>query len=86
MLTYAFHVLRQANYEDVASEEFDNIHDMFAAILGKGISQQIKRGLYREYVGFHEDLTTMRGKLDINGTIRNKMQQRQVLTCEFDES
>lgn len=85
MLTYAFHVLRQANYEDVASEEFDNIHDLFAAILGKGISQQIKRGLYREYVGFHEDLTTMRGKLDINGTIRNKMQQRQVLTCEFDE-
>jgi len=33
MLTYAFQVLKQNNYEDVASEEFEHIQDLFAAIL-----------------------------------------------------
>lgn len=32
-------------YEDVATEEFENMHNLFAAILTKGISRQLKRGL-----------------------------------------
>ena len=46
MLTYAFQILRQSNYDDIAAEDFENIHDMFAAILGKGVAQQLKHGLY----------------------------------------
>ena len=30
MLTYAFHELRQNNYEYIAGEEFENVHDLFA--------------------------------------------------------
>ena len=85
MLTYAFQILRQSNYDDIAAEEFENIHDMFAAILGKGVAQQLKHGLYREYVNKSDDLTTLRGKLDIQGTIKNKLQHRQMLYCDFDE-
>ena len=85
MLTYAFHVLRQDNYEEIEAEDFDNIHDMFAAILGKGVAQQLKQGLYREYVENSEDLSTLRGKLDISGTIKNRMQHKQKLSCEYDE-
>ena len=50
MLTYAFQSLRQSNYDLVAAEEFENIHDMFSAILGKGVASQLKQGLYREYI------------------------------------
>ena len=50
MLTYAFQSLRQSNYDLVAAEEFENIHDMFAAILGKGVASQLKQGLYRECI------------------------------------
>ena len=32
MLTYAFQVLRQSNYEEVEAEEFEHIQDLFAAI------------------------------------------------------
>lgn len=85
MLTYAFQVLRQSTYENIEAEEFENIHDMFAAILGKGISSQLKQGLYREYVGMADDLVTMRGKLDLPGTIKNRILRKQVLACEFDE-
>lgn len=85
MLTYAFQVLKQSNYDEVASEEFENIQDLFAAILAKGIGQQLKQGLYREYITQHENLFVLRGKLDINGAINNKIQRKQQLSCEFDE-
>ncbi len=85
MLTYAFQVLRQSNYDEVASEPFDNIQDLFAAILSKGIAQQLKQGLHREYIERTEDLSVMHGRIDINGTIRNLAQDRKLLSCEYDE-
>ncbi len=85
MLAYAFQSLRQTNYEEIATEEFENIQDMFAAILGKGVAQQLKQGLYREYISKIEDLSVLRGKMNFQGTIRNKMQQKRILTCEYDE-
>jgi 5-methylcytosine-specific restriction enzyme subunit McrC len=85
MLSYAFQVLRQSNYENVAAEEFDMVQDLFAAILAKGVAQQLKQGLYREYVTQHETLAVMRGKLDMPETIRNRIQRKQKLACEFDE-
>jgi len=85
MLTYAFQVLKQSNYDKIAVEEFENIQDLFAAILAKGIAQQLKQGLYREYISNCDNLTVMRGKLDINGTINNKLQRKQKLFCEYDE-
>ena len=85
MLTYAFQILRQSNYDDIAAEDFENIHDMFAAILSKGVAQQLKHGLYREYVNKSDNLTTLRGKLDVPGTVKNKLQHKQKLFCDYDE-
>lgn len=85
MLAYAFQVLRQKKYDDVAAEEFDDIQDLFAAILAKGVSQQLKQGLHREYITKNEDLSVMRGKLDIHGTIKNQIQRKKILSCEYDE-
>lgn len=85
MLAYAFQSLRQSNYGNVAAEDFENIHDMFAAILGKGTASQLKQGLYREYILQEEELSVLRGKLTIQGTIKNKIQHKQKLSCEYDE-
>lgn len=85
MLSYAFTSLNQSSFEDIATEEFDNMHNLFAAILAKGIGQQLKQGLYREYLNKKEDLTVMRGKIDMPGTIQNKIARKQTLTCEYDE-
>ena len=79
MLSYAFRILKQSNYDEVASEKFENAQDLFAAILSKGIGQQLKRGLYREYTMKHETFSVMRGKLDVPGTIRNQIQRKQKL-------
>lgn len=85
MLSYAFQILKQEDYQNVAGEKFDKIHDLFAAILEKGVSRQLKQGLYREYVPMQENLSVMRGKLNMNSTMRLKVQQKQKLSCEFDE-
>ena len=85
MLSYAFTVLNQGGYEDIAVESFENVHDLFAAILAKGIGRQLKQGLYREYVSQVEDLNVVRGKIDLEGTIRNRMMHKQMVTCQYDE-
>ena len=85
MLSYAFRVLKQSNYKEIAGEEFEQAEGLFAAILAKGVAQQLKQGLYREYVTQHEMLSVMRGRLDMPGTIHNRIQRKQKLTCEFDE-
>ena len=85
MLSYAFTTLNQGGYENVATEQFDNLHNLFAAILAKGIGRQLKQGLYREYENRKEDLNVVRGKIDMPGTIRNKIAKTDKLTCEYDE-
>jgi len=85
MLSYAFRILKQSNYDQVASENFENAQDLFAAILSKGIAQQLKQGLYREYITKKETLSVMRGKLDMPNTIRSRIRRKQKLACEFDE-
>ena len=62
MLSYAFTTLNQGGYENVATEDFDNLHNLFAAILAKGIGRQLKQGLYREYMNRTETLPVVRGK------------------------
>ena len=85
MLTYAFQSLRQSNYDSMTTEDFENIHDMFAAILGKGVANQLKQGLYKEYTLQLEELSVLRGKLNLQGTIKNRIQHRRRLACEYDE-
>ena len=84
MLAYVFTTLNQSNYADIATEEFENIHNLFAVILSKGISHQLKQGLYREYITCDEDVKVMRGKINMMGTIKNKINRKQDLSCEFD--
>ena len=65
MLSYAFQTLKQETYEDVAVESFDEMYNLLAAILAKGIGLQLKQGLYREYISHQEELTVMRGKINM---------------------
>lgn len=85
MLSYAFTELKQGGYEDIAAEEFENVHNLLAAILMKGIGKQLKQGLYREYLNHKNDVITVRGKIDIPGTISHQMTRKRMLTCDYDE-
>lgn len=85
MLSYAFQELKKNNYENIAKEDFDNIQNLFAEILYKGVSAQLKRGLHRQYVGKIETMPLLRGRLDIRGTITEKLKLHNLLNCEYDD-
>ncbi len=85
MLSYAFNQLQRNNYERIASEEFEHIYDLYAEILTRGIAHVLKRGLHKEYVSRTESLSTLKGQIDIMGTIRARMMQSGKLVCNHDE-
>lgn len=85
MLAYAFQILKEQGYSNVATEEFENTADLLSAILVKGISIQIKRGLSREYVEETETLSGLRGKIDVTDSIKKQTLIQQRLVCNYDE-
>ena len=85
MLAYAFQELRQNNYAEIEGEKFEDIYDLFAEIIARGISYQLKQGLYREYVAKNESMQTVRGKIDMRGTIANRMRNDHQIACDYDE-
>ncbi len=84
MLAYAFQELRQNNYAEIEGEKFEDIYDLFAEILARGVAYQLKQGLYREYIPTNESMQTVRGKININGTIANKMRNKNLIDCDYD--
>jgi 5-methylcytosine-specific restriction enzyme subunit McrC len=85
MLAYAFRVLTENSYASIATEEFDHIGDLCAAILAKGIANQIKQGLGREYICQTKALSSPRGKIDISASLKQQTPMKKQLVCEFDD-
>ena len=85
MLAYAFQVLREQGYKSIATEQFDNVAELCAAILARGISGQLKRGLGREYIEQTDALSTVRGRIDISESVRTRSIHKQQLVCSYDE-
>ncbi|MEE6146757.1 5-methylcytosine-specific restriction endonuclease system specificity protein McrC [Olsenella sp. YH-ols2223] len=85
MLAYAFRALRLDEYEDLAGEDFEHMHDLFAAVLAKGMARQVKQGLYRTYQPRRESLPTVRGRIDPSGTMRHAILRERRVSCEYDE-
>lgn len=85
MLSYAFQMLNEQGYKKLATEEFDNAGDLCAAILIRGISYQLKRGLGREYISETDTISAIRGKIEITESIKNQSMIRSQMVCTFDD-
>ena len=85
MLAYAFQTLHEDGYKDVATEQFRNVAELCAAILIKGVSLQIKRGLGREYISETDTLSGIRGKINITDSIKSQSMLRKQMVCTYDE-
>ena len=85
MLSYAFQILTEQGYKNIATEKFVNTAELMAAILAKGISLQIKRGLGKEYIQKTEALSSLRGRIDIAGSVKTQTMLKMQLICEYDD-
>lgn len=85
MFAYAFRAIDTNSVSKVGSEKFDNLHDLLAEILIRGTNSQIKRGLYQDYLSRTEELSTVRGRIDIARTVNRHARTRGRIVCNFDE-
>ncbi|WP_297281994.1 5-methylcytosine-specific restriction endonuclease system specificity protein McrC [uncultured Anaerococcus sp.] len=85
MLSYAFRILNQNDYKKIQTESFENTEDLMAAILIKAISNQLKRGLAKEYINRTENLSTLLGKIDISQSVKTQSILKKQMVCTYDE-
>ena len=85
MLSYAFQVLNEQGYKNIETEEFENVAELCAAILSKGVSLQLKRGLGREYIEKSEPLSSLRGRIEISESLKTRSTLKQQLICSYDD-
>ncbi|MBQ3718531.1 MAG: 5-methylcytosine-specific restriction endonuclease system specificity protein McrC [Methanomicrobium sp.] len=85
MLSYAYHVLNEGTFKDVDSEDFENIHNLFAEIIYLGVSNQIKRGINREYEEYTYSIGAVRGRINIRESLLTLTGNGDKIVCTFDE-
>lgn len=85
MLAYAFQVLREQGYKSLETEQFENAAELCAAILAKGVSLQIKRGLGRAYLENTEPLSAPHGRIEIAESIKTRSLLKRQLVCSYDD-
>ena len=84
MLAYAFNNLNEADTKLIDKEEFDNIYDLFCVMLTQEISKLIKRGLFKEYITTTDEISSLKGKILLNDSIKKNSQKKMKMYCEFD--
>ncbi|MDD4035737.1 MAG: 5-methylcytosine-specific restriction endonuclease system specificity protein McrC [Bacilli bacterium] len=85
MLAYALRNIKEDKIEEMSSETFENIYELFSVMLVQELSKQIKRGLHKEYILKSEELINIRGKMLFTESIKNNSFIKNKIVCEFDE-
>lgn len=85
MLSYAFQVLQNQGYRSLATEDFENVADLCAAILCKGVADQIRQGLGQAYVRRTESMSCPRGQIEMAQSIQSRTVLKRQLVCSYDE-
>ena len=85
MLAYAFRVLSEKGYVNVSTEQFENTANLLSAILDKGVTQLIKRGVRNDYIPTIESTGSPVGKINIAESIKSQYAVTHRLVCEHEE-
>ena len=82
MLAYVYTDLVQKDYRDIAVEKFENTGDILSVILFKMVSKQMKRGMIKKYIEEHSEVETLKGKINIQESIKLRASNKNKLYCE----
>ena len=87
MLCYNFfgERLNEKDEAKLGDEAFENIYNLFSLLLCLLLKKQIKKGLYKEYIDMTDEISTVRGKINLNKSINNNSLAKGKIVCEFDE-
>ncbi|SDG75176.1 5-methylcytosine-specific restriction enzyme subunit McrC [Planococcus glaciei] len=85
MLSYAYQTLNLSEYKDVGTEDFENVKEIYAEILSIGIPVLLRGGLSKDYISVEETSNVIKGKIDINSTIKKNTLINKKVSVVYDE-
>lgn len=85
LLCYAWDQLEQGRVVDVQRCPTTRLVDLYALVLCDGIKHLARRGLERGYELHSDELASLRGRIDVFGSVRRLLPMRGRALCEFDE-
>ena len=84
MLIYAWNKQQEKDIVNVDTDETTNLQDLFAKVLINGLNHLMKRGFDRDYRPISEDISTIKGKINFNVTLKKNLLRHGKANCEFD--
>jgi 5-methylcytosine-specific restriction enzyme subunit McrC len=85
MLSYAYQTLNLSEYKQIGTEDFENVKELYAEILSIGIPVLIRGGLSKDYIIVEETSNVIKGKIDINSTIKKNTLVNKKVAVVYDE-
>ncbi|WKA54474.1 5-methylcytosine restriction system specificity protein McrC [Planococcus shixiaomingii] len=85
MLSYAYQTLNLSEYKEVGTEDFENVKELYAEILSIGIPVLLRGGLSKDYISVEETSNVIKGKIDINSTLKKNTLVNKKVSVIYDE-
>ena len=85
MLCYVWEIVDKKEERLLGCDNFDNIYNLLCKMYIKEMDNLTKRGFNKYYMRNEEELSSLRGKIDVSKSIKGKSIFSRKLFCEFDE-
>ncbi len=86
MLCYAWeNTLKPEEEAPLDTEAFENIYNLLAFILIREVTKLIKSGIARGYVDCTESLPVVRGRVNLNSSLKKQSLIKKQIVCDFSE-
>ena len=85
LLCYAWNKLDEKERIDVSIDDKTELLDLFAKVLINATKILLKRGIDKSYIDNTEELSGVKGKLQISQTIKTNILFKQRTICSFDD-
>ena len=86
MLCWCFNIqnTHEKTQSRVSTENFKNIYDFLSFVFIKLLSKIIKKGLYQDYNKKEAELSSLKGKINIDKTIKRNSLSKNKAVCTFN--
>lgn len=85
LLCYSWDKLDEGDKVKVSKDDFDDLLNLFSKVLVNGVTYVLKRGLDRTYNNHVQPYRGIKGKLQLEASIKRNHFNQGLATCAFDE-
>ena len=85
LLCYAWNKLEESETIRVQPTKSTKLVDLFARVLIGGVEHLLKKDIDRGYVVHREESRVLRGKLNLQTTLKRSLLRRGQVYCEYDD-